>query len=68
MSPEAIKSQLENVVAQIDDLITNILRAAVAEGASERPEAERQLTRVRRSVEKAILQLERVGAADESMF
>lgn len=54
MSVEGIKSQLEQVAEQMDDLITAILHKAVQDGASQRPEAEKKLSRARRSVEKAI--------------
>jgi len=54
VSVEGIKSQLEQVAEQMDDLITAILHEAVQAGASQRPEAEKKLSRARRSVEKAI--------------
>ncbi|MXW42340.1 MAG: hypothetical protein F4138_04600 [Acidimicrobiia bacterium] len=54
MGIEQIKTQLEQVSEQIDDLMMTLLRDAVADGATQRPEAEKRLIRVRRSVEKAV--------------
>lgn len=54
MTTEHIRQQLEQVVEQLDDLAMSVLRDAVEEGATTRPEEEKKLTRARRSVEKAI--------------
>lgn len=54
MTAEHIKEQLEQIAEQLDDLAMSVLRAAVEEGATTRPEEEKKLTRARRSVEKAI--------------
>ena len=54
MSAEHIRQQLEQISEQLDDLAMSVLRDAVAEGATSRPEEEKKLTRARRSVEKAI--------------
>ena len=54
MSAEHIRTQLEHIAEQLDDLAMTILRDAVEEGATTRPEEEKKLTRARRSVEKAI--------------
>ena len=54
MSAEHIRQQLEHIAEQLDDLAMSVLRDAVEEGATTRPEEEKKLTRARRSVEKAI--------------
>ncbi len=54
MTVEQIRTQLEQVAEQLDDLAMSVLRDAVEEGATTRPEEEKRLTRARRSVEKAI--------------
>lgn len=54
MSAEHIRDQLEHIAEQLDDLAMTVLRDAVEEGATSRPEEEKRLTRARRSVEKAI--------------
>ncbi len=54
MSAEHIRQQLEQIAEQLDDLAMSVLRDAVEEGATARPEEEKKLTRARRSVEKAI--------------
>ena len=54
MSVEHIRTQLEQIAEQLDDMAVSALRDAVEEGATARPEEEKRLTRARRSVEKAI--------------
>ncbi len=54
MTAEHIREQLEQIAEQLDDLAVSVLRDAVEEGATTRPEEEKRLTRARRSVEKAI--------------
>ena len=58
MTAEHIRTQLEHIAEQLDDLAMSVLRDAVEEGATTRPEEEKKLTRARRSVEKAIQILE----------
>lgn len=54
MTTEHIRTQLEQIAEQLDDLAMAVLRDAVEEGATSRPEEEKKLIRARRSVEKAI--------------
>ena len=54
MTTEHIRQQLEHIAEQLDDLVMSVLRDAVEEGATSRPEEEKKLTRARRSIEKAI--------------
>lgn len=54
MTTEQIRQQLEQIVEQLDDLAMSVLRDAVEEGATSRPDEEKKLTRARHSVEKAI--------------
>ena len=54
MTAEHIRDQLQHIAEQLDDLAMSVLRDAVEEGATSRPEEEKKLTRARRSVEKAI--------------
>ena len=54
MSAEHIRTQLEHIAEQLDDLAMSVLRDAVEDGATSRPEEEKKLTRARHSVEKAI--------------
>ncbi len=54
MTVDHIRTQLEQIAEQLDDLAMSVLRDAVDEGATTRPEEEKKLTRARRSVEKAI--------------
>ena len=58
MAVEHVRQQLEQIAELLDDLAMSVLRDAVEEGATSRPEEEKKLTRARRSVEKAISILE----------
>ena len=58
MTTEHIRQQLQQIAEQLDDLAMSVLRDAVEEGATTRPEEEKKLSRARRSVEKAISILE----------
>lgn len=50
---EDLAARLESIVADLDELAFDELRAAMADGATRRPDRDRVLTRARRSVEKA---------------
>lgn len=52
-SYDALADRLETVVADLDELAFDQLREAVADGATERPRSDKELAKVRRSVEKA---------------
>ena len=49
----AIADRLEAIVEELDEIAFDRLRQAAADGATERPASDRQITRARRSVEKA---------------
>ena len=55
-----LADQLEQVVAELDDLSFDLLQRAVADGATERPAADRTITQARRAVEKAAVLLRRI--------
>jgi hypothetical protein len=48
-----LADRLESIGAELDELSFDLLQQAVADGASERPAADRTLTQARRAVEKA---------------
>lgn len=50
---EELADRLDAVVADLDELAFDLLRAAVADGAVERPAADKRLTQARRAAEKA---------------
>ena len=52
-SIESLADRLETIVADLDELTFDRLREAMADGATERPKADRELTKARRAVEKA---------------
>ncbi len=48
-----LAERLAQIGEDLDELAFDLLREAVAEGATERPAADRTLTQARRAVEKA---------------
>ena len=52
-SYDALADRLETILSDLDDLAFDQLREAVADGATARPRSDRELAKVRRSVEKA---------------
>ena len=52
-STESLADRLETIVVDLDELTFDRLREAMADGATERPKADRELTKARRAVEKA---------------
>jgi exonuclease VII small subunit len=51
---EQIAERLETLVADLDEIAFDELRAAAADGATRRPDSDKRLTAARRSLEKAI--------------
>jgi hypothetical protein len=60
---DAVRARLESIAEELADLALDRLREAVAAGAAKTSDAERLITRARRSVEKAAVLL---GQVDES--
>jgi len=50
---EELAERLEAIVADLDELSFDLLQQAVADGAVQRPPADKTLTQARRAVEKA---------------
>ena len=48
-----LADRLETIGADLDELSFDLLQQAVADGATQRPAADRTLTQARRAVEKA---------------
>lgn len=59
-----LEKRLRAVLDDLDDLAFEQLREAVADGATSRPASERELTKARRSVEKAASILGRLAAGE----
>jgi hypothetical protein len=53
-TPADLADRLEAIVADLDELAFDRLREASAQGATERPASDKELTKARRAVEKAI--------------
>jgi hypothetical protein len=65
---EELADRLDEIVAELDELSLAVLHEALADGATARPVSDRELTRVRRSVEKASGLLRRLDAGDGDSF
>ena len=50
---DQLAERLEAIVADLDEIAFDRLREAVAEGATERPNDDRELAKARRAAEKA---------------
>jgi hypothetical protein len=57
---EELAERLDDIVAEIDELAFDRLSEAVHEGATTRPDADKQLVQARRAVEKAAHVLRRI--------
>ena len=61
----ALADRLESIVEELDEIAFDRLRLAAAEGQRTRPDDDRELTRARRAVEKAVAVLRGIdGSAD----
>ncbi len=59
-----LAERLEAIVGELDELSFDLLQQAVADGATQRPAADRSLTQARRAVEKAASLLRQAGEPD----
>jgi hypothetical protein len=59
-----LADRLEAIVGELDELSFDLLQQAVADGATQRPAADRSLTQARRAVEKAAALLRQVAEPD----
>ncbi len=59
---EDLAERLEAIGGELDELSFDILQQAVADGATQRPPADRALTQARRAVEKAAGLLRQLGS------
>jgi hypothetical protein len=62
---ERLADRLESIVADLDDLAFERLREAVADGATARPQSDKELTKARRAAEKAAHILRRLADGDD---
>ena len=60
-----LAERMETLIADLDELAFDRLREAVADGATQRPQADKELTRARRAAEKAAHILRKLDDADE---
>ena len=58
---DQLAERLEAIVADLDEIAFDRLREAVAEGATERPNDDRELAKARRAAEKAAHILRRMA-------
>ena len=65
----ALADRLESIVEELDEIAFDRLRLAAAEGQRTRPDEDRELTKARRAVEKAVAVLRGIdgsGGSDDS--
>ncbi len=60
----SLAERLRSVLDDLDELAFDQLREAVADGATGRPPSDRELSKARRSVEKAMYVLESLDGTD----
>ncbi len=60
---ERLADRLESIVEDLDELAFDRLREAASDGATQRPALDKELTRARRSVEKAAHILRSIDAS-----
>ena len=56
----ALADRLEAIVEELDEIAFDRLRSAAADGQRSRPDDDRELTKARRAVEKAVVVLRRI--------
>ena len=56
-SIDSIASRLEAVSEDLNDLAMTLVSEAISEGSNDRPEAEKRISRARRTVDRAVQQL-----------
>ncbi len=63
----SLADRLQAIVEELDEIAFDRLRLAAADGQRTRPDEDRELTKARRSVEKAVAVLRQLGepAADD---
>ena len=61
----ALADRLEAIVEELDELAFDRLRLAAAEGQRARPEDDRELTKARRAVEKAVTVLRALDGTND---
>ena len=58
---DSLAERLRSILDDLDELAFDQLREAVADGATSRPQSDKELAKARRSVEKAVRVLESLG-------
>lgn len=58
-----LAERLEAIVEELDEIAFDRLRLAAADGQRARPEDDRELTKARRAVEKAVAVLRGIGTS-----
>ena len=61
-----LADRLELIVEELDEIAFDRLRLAAADGQRTRPDDDRELTKARRAVEKAVAVLRGIDGSDDS--
>jgi hypothetical protein len=60
-----MRARLEAIAEELADAGMDVLRQAVADGQTRRPEAERRIAQARRAVERAVAALDGVASREQ---
>ena len=64
----SLADRLQAIVEELDEIAFDRLRLAASQGQRSRPEDDRELTKARRAVEKAVVVLRRIDAATDDQM
>jgi hypothetical protein len=64
----SLAERLQAIVEELDEIAFDRLRLAASQGQRSRPDDDRELTKARRAVEKAVVVLRRIDAATDDQM
>jgi hypothetical protein len=64
----SVADRLQAIVEELDEIAFDRLRLAASEGQRARPDDDRELTKARRAVEKAVVVLRGIDAATDDQM
>ena len=64
----SLVDRLQAIVEELDEIAFDRLRLAASQGQRSRPDDDRELTKARRAVEKAVVVLRRIDAATDGQM
>ena len=64
----SLAERLQAIVEELDEIAFDRLRLAASQGQRSRPDDDRELTKARRAVEKAVVVLRRIDATTDDQM